>query len=124
MYRYIHLKGIWDVPLVSLKLTRYCCIEISIHFIRRRPTSALRLILELEDSAGVKQSLQRSEIFRNCNVLHWNLDVSVHLAVFIILRLIHSALQVCQDLHQCYIDHQSSVFQNKPCSAFSRVQSI
>ncbi|KAN0133879.1 hypothetical protein V8E53_008311 [Lactarius tabidus] len=66
--RYIHLK------------------EISVHFIKRRPTSALRLILE--DGAGVKQ---RSDIFKKYNVLHWNLDtyVRTHTMATLSIRQVH-----------------------------------
>ncbi|KAN0133875.1 hypothetical protein V8E53_008307 [Lactarius tabidus] len=66
--RYIHLK------------------EISVHFIKRRPTSALRLILE--DGAGVKQ---RSDIFKKYNVLHWNLDtyVRAHTMATLTIRQVH-----------------------------------
>lgn len=56
--RYIHLK------------------EISVYFIKRRPTSILELILE--DDAGVKQG---SANFLKNDLVHWKLDTSVHFAV-------------------------------------------
>ncbi|KAN0134669.1 hypothetical protein V8E53_007454 [Lactarius tabidus] len=76
-YRYIHLK------------------EISVRFIKRRPTSALRLILE--DGAGVKQ---RSDIFKKYNLLHWNLDtyVRAHTMATLTIRQVH--LKISQSIAQ------------------------
>jgi hypothetical protein len=72
----IHSLERYDIgPTIIPKHTHYSCVDIYVHFIKRRPTSALKLILD--DGAGVKQ---RSQIFKKYNLLHWNLDMSVHFA--------------------------------------------
>lgn len=85
-YRYIHLKGtIWDLSSCLSRYTKYSCVEIFVHFIKRRPTSALELVLDSEDDAGV--NIQRSKSFKKYKPVHWNLDTSVIvLCIVVILR--------------------------------------
>ena len=56
--------------------TRYSFVEISVDFIKRRPTSVLELVFK--DEAGVKH---KSSKFKEGDLVHWNLDTFVHFAV-------------------------------------------
>ena len=64
---------------------RYIFVEISVDFVKRRPTSELELVFK--DHAGVKY---RSNKFKEGDPLHWNIDTSVHLRCYHSQRLIAS----------------------------------
>ena len=52
----------------------YSFVDISVHFMKRRPESDLRLVLK--DDTGVKHE---SNKFKKGDLVIWNLDMSVHL---------------------------------------------
>ena len=56
--------------------TRYSFVEITVDFIKRRPTSVLELVVK--DDTGVKY---KSNKFKQGDIVHWNLDMYVHAAV-------------------------------------------
>ena len=79
-HRYIHLKGIL-VPVIVDNKTHYSFLDISVDFIKRRPTSDLELVFK--DGAGDKQ---QSKKFTKNDVIYWSLDMSVHVISIITLR--------------------------------------
>ncbi|KAF8269985.1 hypothetical protein EI94DRAFT_869503 [Lactarius quietus] len=71
-------------PLSSAYSSRYIHLkEISVYFIKRRPTSILQLVFK--DDAGVKHKSNR---FKQGDLVYWNLDMSVHLPCHCSQRLI------------------------------------
>ena len=79
-HRYIHLKGILVPAFVDNKPHR-SFLDISIDFIKERPTSDLELVFK--DGAGDKQ---QSKKFRKSVPIYWSLDMFVHAISIIILR--------------------------------------
>ena len=59
--------------IIVSEQTRYSPVEIIVHFIKRRPTTDLELVFKNE--AGFKH---RSNKFKEGDLVHWNLDTSVH----------------------------------------------
>jgi hypothetical protein len=78
-YRYIHLKGMCG-STVADKKTKYICTDISVDFIKKRPTSDLELVFK--DGAGVKH---QSNKFKKSVPIYWNLDMSVYVVSSITL---------------------------------------
>ena len=78
--RYVHLKSILFPALVDKK-THYSFLDISVEFIKRRPTSDLELVFK--DSAGIKH---QSNKFKKRVPIYWSLDMFVHAISIIILR--------------------------------------
>ena len=73
----------WKVYSIIYHLSThpYGCVEISIHFIKRRPASALKLILEEPQEEGVQAGVKKgTKIIGKYNDFHWNLYTSVHFA--------------------------------------------
>jgi hypothetical protein len=64
-----------------IKKTQYIFPDISVDFIKKRPTSDLELVFK--DGAGVKH---QSNKFKKNVPIYWNLDMSVHVTSSIILR--------------------------------------
>ena len=62
--------------VIICKQTQYTFIEIFVEFIKGRPTSVLELVLE-NDHADVYKSNQ----FKEHDLVHWNIDTSVHFTV-------------------------------------------
>ena len=60
-------------PIIISEQTRSLLVEISVDFIKRRPTSVLELVFK--DHAGVKRKSQK---FKQSDVVHWNIDTYVH----------------------------------------------
>ncbi|KAF8266377.1 hypothetical protein EI94DRAFT_197351 [Lactarius quietus] len=81
-YRYIHLKGI-SISLSIFRSRLYNLIEIFVDFIKKRPTAALELVFK--DHAGIQH---KSDKFKQCDLVHWNMDMSVHSQRHHSLRLI------------------------------------
>ena len=54
----------------------YIFVEISVDFIKSRPTFVLELVFR--DDAGVKH---KSNKFKEGDVVHWNIDTFVHFTV-------------------------------------------
>ena len=79
-HRYIHLKGILVPEFVENK-THYSFLDISVDFIKERPTADLELVFK--DGAGDKQ---QSKKFKKSVPIYWSLDMSVHAIFIIILR--------------------------------------
>ena len=71
-HRYVHLKSIL-VPALVDKKTHYSFLDISVEFIKRRPTSDLELVFK--DSAGIKH---QSNKFKKSFPIYWSLDMSVY----------------------------------------------
>ena len=63
-------------PTIVSEQTRYSCVEIFVNFIKRRPSPDLELVFK--DDAGVEH---KSNKFKDGALVHWNIDMSVHLAV-------------------------------------------
>ena len=63
-------------PTIHSKQTAYIFVELSVDFIKRRPTSVLELVFK--DDAGVKY---KSDKFKEGDFVHWNLDTFVCFAV-------------------------------------------
>ena len=59
--------------IITFEQTQHISAEIYVDFIKRRPRSAL--ILVFKDHAGVEH---KSNKFKKGNLVHWNIDVSVH----------------------------------------------
>ena len=76
-HRYVHLKSIL-VPALVDKKTHYSFLDISVEFIKRRPTSDLELVFK--DSAGVKH---QSNKFKKSFPIYWSLDMSVYVVSYI-----------------------------------------
>jgi hypothetical protein len=68
--------------IIIYEQTRYSPVEISVNFIKRRPTSGLELILK--DEAGVKH---KSKQFKDGSLVHWNLEMFVHFVVSLFLQI-------------------------------------
>ncbi|KAH8991740.1 hypothetical protein EDB86DRAFT_2830656 [Lactarius hatsudake] len=68
--QYIHLKGIWDPPLLLSRID--VRIEISVDFIETRPTSDLELVFK--DDASVKY---KSTKFKNGAPVFWKPEMFV-----------------------------------------------
>ena len=79
-HSYIHLKGILVSTLVDDE-AHYSSVDISVDFIKRRPTSDLELVFK--DDAGVKH---QSGKFKKSVSIYWSLDMSVHAMYTIVLR--------------------------------------
>ena len=79
-HRYIHLKGILVPEFVENK-THYSFLDISVNFIKERPTADLELVFK--DGAGDKQ---QSKKFKKSVPIYWSLDMFVHAISIIILR--------------------------------------
>ncbi|KAH9033823.1 hypothetical protein EDB85DRAFT_2144778 [Lactarius pseudohatsudake] len=79
--QYIDLKGIWDPPLLLSRID--VRVEISVDFIKTRPTSDLELVFK--DDAGVKY---KSNKFKNDTPVLWNPDIHVrtHTSATLIIR--------------------------------------
>ena len=71
-HRYIHLKGILVLAFADNK-THQSFLDISVDFIKRRPTSVLELVFK--DGAGDKQ---QSKKFKKRVPIYWSLDMFVH----------------------------------------------
>ncbi|KAN0134698.1 hypothetical protein V8E53_007483 [Lactarius tabidus] len=67
--RYVHLKGIQGLSDSISEHNRYGLVELSVEFIKRRPTSVLELVFK--DETGVKH---KSNKFKEGDLLHWKLD--------------------------------------------------
>ena len=79
-HRYIHLKGNLVPAFVDNK-THLSFLDISVDFIKERPTSDIELVFK--DGAGDKQ---QSKKFRKSVPIYWSLNMSVHAISIIILR--------------------------------------
>ena len=79
-HRYIHLKGNLVPAFVDNK-THLSFLDISVEFIKERPTSDIELVFK--DGAGDKQ---QSKKFRKSVPIYWSLNMSVHAISIIILR--------------------------------------
>ena len=79
-HRYIHLKGILVLAFADNK-THQSFLDISVDFIKRRPTSVLELVFK--DGAGDKQ---QSKKFKKSVPIYWSLDMFVHAISIITLR--------------------------------------
>ena len=62
-------------PIIISEQIRYSLVEISVNFINKHPTTVLELIFK--DEAGAEH---KSNTFEEGDLVHWNLDTSVHFA--------------------------------------------
>ena len=60
--------------IISEQTLSYSPVEISVDFLKRRPTSVLELIIK--DDAGVKH---KSSQIKEGELVQWNVDTFVHL---------------------------------------------
>ena len=59
--------------VIIYEQTQYSPVEIVVHFIKRRPTTNLELVFKNEVG-----SQHKSNKFKEGDLVHWNLDTSVH----------------------------------------------
>jgi hypothetical protein len=70
------------MALIAVKRTHYSSVDISVDFIKKRPTSDLELVFK--DGADVKH---RSNKFKKNDPIYWSLDMSVYVVSSIVLTI-------------------------------------
>jgi hypothetical protein len=90
--------------------TQYIRTDISVDFIKKRPTSDLELVFK--DGNDVKH---QSNKFKKNDPIYWNIDMYVYFGIFYRAQLLIDFVQLCSYLHQCQVDHPACASQHKRC---------
>jgi hypothetical protein len=88
--------------------TQYIRTDISVDFIKKRPTSDLELVFK--DGNDVKH---QSNKFKKNDPIYWNIDMYVY--VVSSMQLLIDFVRLCSYPHQCQVDHPAYASQHKRC---------